>query len=220
MKRFWYFRLHLGSLTEQLDRPAEQVVEVHAVAAGEGALILDEDAMHDLVVVAVRLGGKALRPEELRLRGADPGEDGAGRIALGVEVHDGHRLLDEGHLVVVVHDDELAGDADGLAVAPQDHGAEAVERSGGDGIGLPLVQQWSCGVAPTRMKEAVAHLSRGAVSEGYGGDASGSDADAEDEVGDAVRDDACLAGARPRDDEQGAVNAFDSLALCRVESIE
>ena len=159
--------------------------------------------MHDLIVVAVRFGGEALRPEELRLRGADPGEDGAGRIALGVEVHDGHRLLDEGHLVVVVHDDELAGDADGLAVAPQDHGAEAVERSCGE-VGCALAEEAG---------ETVAHLSRGAVGEGYGGDASRADADAEDEVGDAVRDDACLARARPRDDEQGAVNAFDSLAV-------
>ena len=199
-------RPRLRRLAEQVDRPPQQVVEVHGAAAFERGLVLDEHAVDDLVVLAGR-PCEALRPEQLRLRGADRGEDGARRVAFGVDVDLLHGLLDQADLVVGVHDDELFRDADSLAVAAQNHGAEAVEGARREVLGA-LAQQ---------PREPFAHLPRRAVRERHGGDAPRAHADFLHEIGDPMGDDARLPRAGARDDQEGSLDVLDGFPLGRVE---
>jgi hypothetical protein len=64
--------------------------------------------------------------------------------------------------------------------------------------------------------DALLHFARGLVGKGDGEDISGRNA-LGDEVRDAKRDDAGLAGARPGQDQDRAVQCFDGLALLGIE---
>ena len=68
--------------------------------------------------------------------------------------------------------------------------------------------------------DAVAHLARGLVGEGNGEDAPRADVLLADEVGDAVGDDARLAGAGPGEDQQRPVGLLDGFALAGVKGFE
>ncbi len=121
-------------------------------------------------------------------------------------------LLDDGLLIGLVVDGEVAGeafvaDAEGFDVAAEDAHAEAVE--GGDG-GLR-----EGGVAED-LFDALAHLFGGLVGEGDGQDVVGGDAAFLNEIGDAVGDDAGFAAAGAGEEKHGAVDGEDSLALLRV----
>jgi len=63
---------------------------------------------------------------------------------------------------------------------------------------------------------ALLHFAGGLVGEGDGEDVSGRDA-LGNQVGDAKRDDAGLAGARPGQDQQRPLEGFDGLALLGIE---
>ena len=194
-------------LAEESDGLAEEVVEVDGAASRERALVRGERLVNDLVVEAVGLRGERLRPEQLRLRPADGGEDGARRKALGVRARLLHRLLHERHLILVVHNHVVAGDADGGAVAAENAGAERVKRPRGE---APRA-------LPQQRAEPAPHLAGGPIRERHRRDAPRADAHPPVEIGEAVRDDPRLAGARPRDDQQRPVHALDGLPLRRIQ---
>ncbi len=68
--------------------------------------------------------------------------------------------------------------------------------------------------------DALGHLVGGLVGEGDGEDGVGRDAALLDEIGDAVGDDAGLAGAGAGEDEHRAVDGFDGFALLRIQFVE
>ena len=92
-------------------------------------------------------------------------------------------------------------------MATKDPGAEGVEGADGDLVSA----------CPHEGRCALPHLAGGLVGEGERGDAVGLNAAPVDEVGDAVGDDAGLAAAGACDDEHGAADGFDGLALPGVE---
>ena len=67
-----------------------------------------------------------------------------------------------------------------------------------------------------KLVDTFLHLAGRLVGESDGKDISGCDA-LGDEVGDAKRDDAGLAGARPGQDQHRAVQRFDRLVLLGIE---
>ncbi len=75
-------------------------------------------------------------------------------------------------------------------------------------------------VAAKQAPDALAHLAGGLVGEGDGEDAPRGDAALADQVGDAVRDDAGLAGAGAGEDEQRAVTVGDRLDLGRIQAAQ
>ena len=68
--------------------------------------------------------------------------------------------------------------------------------------------------------DALGHLLGGLVGEGDGEDGVGGDAALFDEVRDAMRDDAGLAGAGAGEQQHGAVDGLDAFALLRIHVFE
>ena len=136
------------------------------------------------------------------------------RIALGPGRALGlHALLVEDPLhqralVVRVVDDEVAADADRLAVAAQDPGAQGVERAGLDVPAGPLADEGD---------DPVAQLPGGPIREGDREDLPGRHAAHADEVGDPMGQHARLARARAGQDEDRAVRRRHGSRLLRVE---
>ena len=200
----------VGHALEELVRLQEQVVEVYGGALAKQVFVALVGADDNLVPVAAGAVGQALDAEKLALGAGNAGEDGARREALGIEFELGEGALHQRHLVGVVIDYEIAVEADMLTLAPQHVRAECVEGGCGE-----LIRR-----LPEQGDEALSHLSGSLVGEGDGGDAVGGDADDAHEVRDAVRDDARLAAAGARDDEQRAVDRGDGVALVVVQPVE
>ena len=87
---------------------------------------------------------------------------------------------------------------------------ERVERAEGDAPGAVAEEP----------RRALAHLPRRLVGEGNRHDAAWGHADAVDEVGEPVDDDAGLAAARPRDHEDRALNRLDGGPLRGVQAFQ
>ena len=68
--------------------------------------------------------------------------------------------------------------------------------------------------------DALGHFGGGFVGEGDGEDGVGGDAALFDEIGDAVGDDAGLAGAGTGEQEDGTVDSLNAFALLRVHVVE
>ena len=73
---------------------------------------------------------------------------------------------------------------------------------------------------PKQRRKPLAHFARRLVGEGYRREAIGRDAHHARDVGDAVRDDARLAAARPRDYEQRPVYCGYRRALIGVQPVQ
>ena len=133
------------------------------------------------------------------------------RPAVLVEALRFDHLLQEADLVVGIEDGEARLEADELGVAAQDLDADGVEgaepRHALDG-------------AADEIADALLHLARRLVGEGDGEDLAGEGAARGEDVGDARRQHARLAGAGAGEHEHGAVERFDGRALLRVEAIE
>jgi hypothetical protein len=197
-------------LPEEQHRLEEEVVEVEGVVLGEQRLVALVGAGDHLLEVAPDALGVVLRGRQLALGAGDDGEEGPRLVALLVELEVDEGPLHEGELVGVVVDGEAARHADPFAVAAQDAGADGVE--GAEGYGArPL---------PHQAVDAVAHLAGGLVGERHRHDAMGADAAADDQVGDAVRDDPGLAAPRSGEDEERAFRYLNGLALGRVQAFE
>ena len=199
---------HLGRCVEQLDRLEQQVVEVERAGGPEPLVVAREQLGDDALAVGRGVLGEEVGVEHVVLGAADGAQDrgrpelpGRGQVLLGEDPL--HQLL----LVVGVVDDEAPVEADRLAVAAEDAGAQGVER------------------ARLHVLAAIAHergdplpeLARRSVGERDGQDPTRLHGLNADEVRDAVGDDARLARAGAGEDEQRAVGGGDRPGLLGVE---
>lgn len=203
----------LGDVREgaqEVDRRHDQVVEVERVGLAEAGLVHGVGLGEGLLETVGGLGGEVLLVDQLVLQVADLGAEGLRREPLGVEVQvtadEGHEALGVGGVV----DRERRGEAELLALAPQDPHTRAVE-----------------GHHPHRVRaradellDALLHLARGLVGEGDREDLARVDVPLAQEVGDAVGEHTGLAGARTGHDEQRGAGVHDGRALVLVQPVQ
>ena len=197
----------LGEALEHVDREEEHVVEVDGVRGEEALLVEVVDLGDGLVVEARDALGVLLRADERVLRVRDLGVDAARREALRVALELLEAALHEADLVGLVVDREVRAVAEPLRLAAQDPAAGRVERHHPGG---------ARGRAD-EISDALAHLPRRLVRERDREDLGRLHADRAEQVRDAAREDAGLAGARAGDDEHGAFGVEDGLALRRIQ---
>jgi hypothetical protein len=202
-------RLGGGVGGEQRQCLEQDVVEVDGIGPQKARFVARVDLGDEL-----RVGRERAR---LHLRGrlhrvlgaADASQERARRPG---GVVDALRAQDPPHerdLVVGVVDREVRIEADRSAIPPEDPQAQAVKRA----------DPRTAGARAEKPFDALAHLARRFVREGDGDDAAGIDA-LMDQPGDPVGDDARLAGARPREDQQRAARMDDRLPLRGVQRIQ
>ena len=126
-------------------------------------------------------------------------------------------FFDGAKLFRFVVDDKIPFVAEPFNVLAQNPDAEGMEGADG-GAGVRGSGVWRLGFWE-KFVYALLHFARGLVGESDGENVSGRNA-LGDEVGDAKRDDAGLAGARPGQDQHRAVQRFDGLALVGIERIQ
>ncbi len=200
-------RERLGEALEHFHGEHDQVVEVDGVRRVEPPLVQVVHLRDRLVPERRDALRVLLRGDELVLRVGDLVVDPARREALRILPELLEAGLDEANLVLVVVDREARAVAEPLRLAPQDPAAGRVEREDPD----------RPGGASEHDREALAHLPRRLVRERDGEDLVRLHAARVDQVRDAVRENACLAGARARDDENGPFGGHDGLALRVVQ---
>ena len=123
------FRANLRRLFEQLDRLQQQIVEIEGAALLERIEIVRVD-LGDLLVLAVPAAGigHGLGTLHAVLRVADARQRRPGLHVAVVDVQILERLFDDRQLIGRVVDDEVAREADGGRLAPEQARAERVER--------------------------------------------------------------------------------------------
>jgi hypothetical protein len=197
----------LGLVDEEAGHVHEQVVEVDGVGSQECLLVGGPHATGHLVdgTAPARLEG--VGREQVVLGPADHARHPVDRRA-----GQGHAALLRGPLqqrprVVRVEDGVVARESDEPRVPAQQPGGEAVEGAHLDRL------------RTGQGRHAAAHLVGRLVGEGEGDDLLRTNARG-DQVGDAVRDDAGLAAARPCQHEQRPLDVRGSLSLGVVEGVE
>ena len=198
----------VGRVLEQPDRLEQEVVEVERPDGPQARLVGPGETGDDPLVVVEGDLVEGVGVEHLVLRPADRAEHGRRpELAGRREVLLAQELLHQRLLVVRVVDDETPVDPDRAAVAPEDPGADGVERPGLDvAAGLP-----------DKRHDPFTELTGRTVGEGDGQDLPGPDALHPDEVGDAVGKDPGLAAPGTGQDQQRALGRRDRPGLLRVE---
>ena len=194
-------------LLDELHGVQQQVVEV------ERPGVLERLGVHRVQlaeVLVARIPGalENLRPLHAVLRVTDPRQHHPGLRGRVVDAQLLEALLDDRELVVRVVDDEVPRESDVRRLAPEQPRAQGVERRDPH---LPAVHV-------EQLLDTRPHLLGGLVGERDGKDRRRVGVALADEVGDAVRDDARLAGAGARQDQDGAVRLQNRLLLFRVEA--
>jgi hypothetical protein len=200
-------RQDVRALAQEAHRAGDQVVEVERAGRGELLLVEEIDARDPLPCeIGLRLL-ESLRRHERVLGVRDARAHGAGRQDLVGDLQLLHGFLHEGQLVRGVGDREPRRQFRGGRVTPQQPQRPGVKRSDeGEDPG-----------SSEQLARALAHLLRGLVRE----------RDRQDRARihprlhqprQPVRDDARFAGARARQDEQGAFLMQDRLALLGVQA--
>jgi hypothetical protein len=179
---------HRFMLLQQLERQADQVVEIHALVGGQAFLVTRHDARGDAFVVVRRLGLGLGRVQAHVL----PAADGPLPLARGGRVGAAAAVLQDAGHVVAVQDRELGLEAQHGAVLA--HHAHAQRVKGAD--------HHLAGAAADQPLGALAHLGGRLVGEGDRRDALGLHAGL-DQPRDLVRDDPRLARAGPASTRQG-----------------
>ena len=133
------------------------------------------------------------------------------RPAVLVEAFGLDHLLQQADLVVGIEDGEAGLEADQLGVAAQDLDADGVERA---------EPRHALDGAADELADALLHLARRLVGEGDGEDLAGEGAAGGEDVGDARRQHARLAGAGAGQHQHRAVERFDGRALLGIEAVE
>jgi hypothetical protein len=200
----------LGEDLQQADRRHDQVIEVHRPGRGQPALVLRVRLGQRLAPVAVRGGREALVVDELVLEPGHLGQQRLGRVILGVKIQ---LAADQRHQplrVGLVVDGERGREAEPLRLPAQDPHAGRVERHHPHGPRPGSGQRGHPG----------RHLARRLVRERDRDDLRRRDVPLGEQVGDPVREHACLARARARHDQQRAALVHHRRALLRVQSFE
>ena len=206
---------HIFVFLEQLHRPHQQVVKVHRVAAGQQFLIVMIDPAGQFLRIAVIQLGLPAQGHRVHQQALGPGDEALhrpGSVALDVNVSQFHRLLDEAQLVVGVVNSVVGVEANPLAVAAEQPGAEGVEGAGKDGVG-PLLTVADQGL------NSLPHLTRRLVGKGDGGDSVGTDPTFLHQVSNAVGDDPGLAAARPGHNQQRPLGMHHRFRLRVVQPV-
>ena len=194
---------------EHVDRPHQQVVEVHRVGL-EQALLVGAVGLgdHRLERRDGLLGvGLGVHQQVLEVR--DPGLDRARRVALGVDLEVGEAALDHPQRVGLVVDREALLVAEALGLDPQQAGAGGVEGHHPHPLLDPADQ----------LGDALAHLLRGLVGEGDREDLVRARLAGGEQVGDPVGQHPRLARPGAREHEQRPLAVGDGLALGRVQPL-
>jgi hypothetical protein len=205
-------RRHLRERAEQEHRLSDEVVEVEGIGAAEGAGVLPEDLEEHHLLRVAQVGRARV--------GLDVGEfvlelgDAAGSTRDGEAERVGVQLLDDAleqrARVAGVVDREALRLADRLGLPAKDAHARRVERRDPHAL-RPAAEQ---------LLDALAHLVRRLVGERDREDLARPRFPALDEPGDAPGEDARLARAGARDDEEGGAAVLGGLALLRVQPRE
>ena len=190
-------------LAQQLERQADQVVEVHRLVAFQRGLVFHVGAGDAQLALAAgflerRLGlDHGVLPQR-DARGGQPDELAVGGL---------QELRQQAGAVVAVEDRERGLESDAPAAGAQHLHAQRVE--GGDGRTFG-------GGELALLGEALGHFGRRLVGEGDGrnGPAGETGIDQVQELG---GDDAGLARAGAGNDQAGAVQVLDGLGLCGIE---
>ena len=197
----------LGEALEDLHGEHEHVVEVDGVRGVEAALVQLVGLGDGLIPEGRHSRRVLLGRDELVLRARDLRVDAARREALRVLPELLEACLDEPHLILVVVDREAGRVAQALRLAPQHPAARGVE-----------------GEDPDRARrlaehalEPLAHLSGRLVRERDREDLVRLHAARADEMSDAIREDARLAGACAGDDEERPFGRENGLPLGFVQ---
>ena len=159
---FLPFRTHFGVVLQQLERQTDQVVEVHALVSAQALFISRHDARSDAFIVILRLcfGHGGIEPHVFPQADGPLPLTGGGRIggAAGVLEQTGH--------IIAVQNAELGLESQSRTVLSQDANAQGMKRTDRDLL---------CGFAD-ELFGPLAHLGRGFVGEGDGGNRAGIDA--------------------------------------------
>ncbi len=198
-------------LVQQLDHPQQQVVEVDGVALAQKLVVALVDAHDHLFTVVAR--GDVLGHLQLVLGSRDGRVDAGRAIDFIVEVQLFKGALDQGFLIVGVHDDEVRVERQVGSLAAQNAGANGVEGtqpdvSGNGALALAAVEQ---------VFYPIFHLAGGLVGEGNGQDVVRAHAHIADQVRDALGEHARLAGAWPGQHEHLSKPGGNRLSLLFVE---
>ena len=185
----------------------QQVVEIGGVRLDQLALVGRIGRLDHLPQGMARPRLVLVRSDQIVLRPAYGLGDVVGREPLGVDLQPPERLPQRLMAVVGVVDRVVLLQPDQRGVFSQQPGAEAVERADPDGriAGEPL--------------DAPAHFVGGLVREGQGENVLAGDSLLQ-QPGDAMRDDARLAAARPGQDQQRPVEMCNRFPLRVGESVQ
>ena len=193
---------------DELQHRQQQAAEVGRVRRRQPLLVQAVGLADDVVEVVVR---HEVGPAQPRVLGAiDRGQHLTHREHplrhLEIDQHTREQPL----LIVVVVDDEVLAQADGLAPLAQDARAGGVERAD------PQAARADPHPIPQQLVDALAQLAGGLVGEGDRQDAARVGA-GRDQARHAVGDDARLARAGARDDQQRPGRVHDRVDLGRVQ---
>ena len=191
---------------EELHRQADEVIEIHRLVSAQRALVFGVEACSDhLEFVVSQLVGLRRRDEGVFPRRNLPLQlarhalvDAAGEV--GDDLHGVRRVEDRKLRLQPAHRRLLADDAH----------AECMEGA----------QREPARRAPTHETgDALLHFVRSLVGEGDCGDVLRTEAALLDQVGDLVRDHACLAAARASQYQRRAIEITDCFALGRIQHV-
>ncbi len=206
---FGVFVANVPDFVEQLDGLQQQIVEVERAVVFETLDVFLVHLRELLAPLAPALRLEEVRPGHRVLRVADLGQRHPRLHDAVVDLQLFEHLLDERDLIGRVVDDEISRQADGRCFPPQQARAERVKRRD------PRADQRR---AEQRL-DASTHFFRGFVGERDGKNFVVLRVPFGQEVRDALRDDARLARAGARKDEQRAVDVQDGLALFGIEGL-
>ena len=194
-------------LLHQLDGLQQQVVEIERVTLLQRVQVVPVD-LRDLFVARVPAPVEHFGALHQVLRVTDAGEGGARLHERVVDVQLLHRLLDDRQLIGGVVDHEVARQADGGCLAPEQPRRQRVERRD------PHLRA----VGTQQRRDARAHLFGGLVGERHGEDAIGRRQTRRHDVRDPVGDHTGLARSGARQNQDGAVGLQHGVALLGIES--
>ncbi len=197
----------LRVLLEDAHRQHQQIVEIHGVGLAQRALELRIHRGRRAAQRVQRQRRVFLGRHERVLGVGDGAAQRLRAPLLGRDAEPIHHAPDDGERLLFIVDRERGRPPDEHGLAPQNPGADRVK-----------------GAAPhprrrfaEQARDARAHLLGGLVGERHGEDARRVHAVVLDEMGDAPREDAGLAGAGTRQHEQRTLEMEHRLALGRIQ---
>ena len=196
-------------LAQQVDRAHDEVVKVQRVRGAHALVVLDvgvrDDARDGVLARRLRV---ARRADQLVLRIRNARRHHLWGEALDVHVHGLEDHLDEALGILRIVGRKRRGQPGRLVLVAQQAHARRVEGR----------HPHAARVVAHEGTRALAHLSRSLVREGNRQDFARPCAARGQQVGDAVREDARLAGARTRQDQQRRARVRHGLALTIVKA--